>query len=299
MNEQPVRIWDQSEKAWFDKEGAEDHAISIAKSDDDRETLLKFVRDGYFVIDGLVANQEIDDILDDVKDIWDADRPREMTINRVNMNGEFRPSVHHREITALPLEERRKIKSESNFTFGDIHPASAPIMKVFKSPEIKRVASLLFQGEAEPRNSLYFEKGSQQNIHQDSAVFHVHPAHYFVGAWLALEDIADDSGPLQYYPGSHKMPVWSEFPNYPQDNLRTVADKDSFRRYDEYLADASKNYEKKVALLKKGQILFWHGQLIHGGTPVTRADATRKSLVIHIMKEGTDKQPEMVGPFNW
>lgn len=32
------------------------------------------------------------------------------------------------------------------------------------------------------------------------------PSSYMCGAWVALEDINMDNGPVVYYPGSHKLP---------------------------------------------------------------------------------------------
>ena len=37
---------------------------------------------------------------------------------------------------------------------------------------------------------------------------------------------------------------------------------------------------------KAGDVLFWHHNLIHGGSPVTRAGATRRSLVGHYFADG-------------
>jgi phytanoyl-CoA hydroxylase len=41
------------------------------------------------------------------------------------------------------------------------------------------------------------------------------------------------------------------------------------------------NYEKKVFLPKKGDVLLWHAALVHEGTPINNAQLTRKSLVTH------------------
>jgi len=35
-----------------------------------------------------------------------------------------------------------------------------------------------------------------------------YPEGYLVGAWVAVEDIHPDSGPLVYYPGSHRLPYY-------------------------------------------------------------------------------------------
>jgi phytanoyl-CoA hydroxylase len=286
---------------WFDEPNAKDRVSAIANDADGVACLNQWIDNGYFIVDDIASATDIDDLLADVADIWDTDTPRELTINRLQMNGQFRPSVPHAEILALPKAERHAIRSASNYTLGDIHPASEPVRRIFESQRVKDICSLILNAPAEPRNTLYFDKGSQQGIHQDAGVFHVFPQHSFVGVWIALEDIGPDCGPLVYYPGSHKEPMWSEFPNYPQTNLRTIPQEDpeKFKRYDDHLAEVAKRYERKQALLKKGSALIWHGMLLHGGDKVNDPTLTRKSLVIHVMQQGADRQPEMVGPFQW
>ena len=63
------------------------------------------------------------------------------------------------------------------------------------------VALLLFQG-------LTFEKGSGQGLHQDTAYVVLDKPMELAAAWIALEDIAPDSGELMYLDGSHQMPEW-------------------------------------------------------------------------------------------
>ena len=40
------------------------------------------------------------------------------------------------------------------------------------------------------------------------------------------------------------------------------------------------------ALLRKGQAVVWAANLLHGGAPITRPGATRRSLVTHYFFEG-------------
>ena len=58
-----------------------------------------------------------------------------------------------------------------------------------------------------------FSKGTEQGLHQDTCVFHVFPRNFMMGIWIACEDIKLESGPLEYYPGSHRAPFFPEFTN--------------------------------------------------------------------------------------
>ena len=140
--------------------------------------------------------------------------------------------------------------------------------------------------------------GSEQALHQDMAVFHIHPRNYLIGAWIACEDITPESGPLVLHPGSHRAPLFPGFTDYPQTNLRT-ADGDTHRRYEEYVRGITARCERREFVARKGQVLFWHGMLVHGGAPVTRRGTTRKSMVLHYTVRGADRASEVQGPFNW
>ena len=80
--------------------------------------------------------------------------------------------------------------------------------------------------------------------------------------------------------------------------MRT-ANKEVTQAYEEWIYDLAKKYEKKTFLAKKGDILLWHGMLIHGGDQVNRPELTRKSYVCHYIADGMNKYQEIEGPFNW
>lgn len=52
-------------------------------------------------------------------------------------------------------------------------------------------------------------------------------------------------------------------------------------------------------MARKGDILLWHGMLIHGGTKINNPALTRKSMVIHFVGEDCDYSANAKGPFNW
>ncbi len=54
--------------------------------------------------------------------------------------------------------------------------------------------------------SINFLTGSEQAAHSDSIHMTTHPLGYMTAAWIALEEITPDNGPLVYHPGSHKLP---------------------------------------------------------------------------------------------
>jgi len=104
---------------------------------------------------------------------------------------------------------------------------------------------------------------------------------------------------LRYVPNTHRSKQYSAFNNHPQTTLRTCP-LDEYAGYYAYMnSEAEKNGGAKAFIAKKGDVFLWHGNLIHGGSPVNNPELTRKSMVIHFLVEGTDQTNKIVGPFNW
>jgi 8-oxo-dGTP pyrophosphatase MutT (NUDIX family) len=97
------------------------------------------------------------------------------------------------------------------------------------------------------------------------------------GVWVALEDAHKANGPLFYYPGSHKLPEATVY-----DLGRTVRDP----RYPQYEAFQRElmeelGIEPVEFHARKGSVLIWSSNIVHGGQPVTAEGSTRWSQVTH------------------
>ena len=209
-------------------------------------------------------------------------------------------SLTHERMVAMDQDRRQRLRrSGASWRLMTFSRVSEPMRKVRLHPSVSRWLSLIYDRPSVATNDLYFEYGSTQALHQDMAVFPIVPNNYLVGVWIAAEDIQADSGPLVYYPGSHKEPMWEGFPDYPQQYLRTCSREqhDSYHKYLAELADAK--YQRHRFLAKKGDVLFWHGMLVHGGELERNKDITRKSLVLHSIPAGCDVTSRLKGPFNW
>lgn len=83
------------------------------------------------------------------------------------------------------------------------------VRQIASSPAILELLSRLYGRRAFPFQTLNFPVGTQQHPHTDSSHFSSMPERFMCGVWVALEDIHPDSGPLMYYPGSHRLPVFA------------------------------------------------------------------------------------------
>jgi phytanoyl-CoA hydroxylase len=142
----------------------------------------------------------------------------------------------------------------------------------------------LFSGPALAFQSLHFEVGSTQAVHQDTAYVVVDDQPMqMVASWIALEDVQPGSGELVYHAGGHRLPDFpygggeSKHFNFTRDG------NDTHVAHLKYLAaeSARLGHEQRSFLPKKGDLLVWHADLPHGGGQITSPGLTRRSLVTH------------------
>jgi ectoine hydroxylase-related dioxygenase (phytanoyl-CoA dioxygenase family) len=106
------------------------------------------------------------------------------------------------------------------------------------------------------------------------------------GVWIALEDVDAEAGPLLVYPGSHRLPViYLKDLDVPKVNEDWEGFASKYTpRLKRMLADAKLNPMLYTA--RKGDILFWHANLAHGGSARRDKTKTRRSMVIHYFAQG-------------
>ena len=148
--------------------------------------------------------------------------------------------------------------------------------------KLRELVGILLGHEATLFQSINFLTGSQQRTHSDSIHMSTFPLGGMAAAWVALEDITPDNGPLHYYPGSHHLPYYlnADYQNEGSDWL--IGDKD-YAEYERFIAGRVEalGLQKQVFLARKGDVFIWHANLMHGGEPHRDPALTRKSMVFH------------------
>jgi ectoine hydroxylase len=165
--------------------------------------------------------------------------------------------------------------------------ASDTVRKIVHDERMKNILSFALGKKVVPFQTINFFRGSEQHTHSDFIHMTTEPKGFLVAAWIALEDIGEGQGPLHYYPGSHKLPyvLGEDFDH--SSNAWSVGD-DLYGNFEKKIDEEIEQHhlKKEVFHAKKGDVLFWHANLLHGGEDVTIPDSTRKSLVIHYFFEG-------------
>lgn len=255
---------DKESKAWLDIAESSEAAPSKKKfytfSPAIQKKILRWSSDGYLIINGLFGDDETDAI--------------------------------NKEIEIL--QQTGKL----NFTHGNklmfANKLSPLIREVTRHPQLTAVLNFLLDKNVTPFQTINFIKGSEQKAHSDSIHMTTYPLGYLIAVWIALEDITPDNGPLFYYPGSHKLPFLFNSDYNQSSSLLTLGNK-TYGDYEEVLQEIieEKQFTIQPFLAKKGDVLIWHANLVHGGAPIADKTSTRKSMVIHYYADDVIKYHEI------
>lgn len=146
--------------------------------------------------------------------------------------------------------------------------------------------SILMDGKAKLFQSINFINGSQQKTHSDSIHMTTFPLGGLIGVWIALEDIEPEQGALHYIEGSHKLPYFMNS-DYGNEGSTLKIGTKNYKDYEVFLESKVEELglKKMIFRAKKGDMLIWHANILHGGEPHTNRNKTRKSMVFHYFDE--------------
>ncbi|MDD9947566.1 MAG: phytanoyl-CoA dioxygenase family protein [Myxococcales bacterium] len=297
---------DYTDGPWLDQNGALDKIQRRlgegAISDEEAELLRRWVVDGYFVLREAIEKPDfglLDRYQKDLNELWTTDTELPgLQVMSLHIPGRLPGPVDHAEILSWPMEKRVYLRDSQLWRIHYYHPHTAAGLALTKAPRLLRMCSLLLDEDPVLINSIGFKYGSQVGLHQDICAYHIHPANRLIGIWLAAEDVNAAAGPLGVFPGTHKAGMWKGWKNYPQTSLRTCH-LDTRDAQAEFLAEVVEGVPRKPLVVNKGDAIFQHPLLTHGGDKIQDRAASRFSLVLHYSVEGGDKMHEMEGPFNW
>jgi phytanoyl-CoA hydroxylase len=262
---------------WLDQPDAhrrvDERVAAGSLSDADAGLLRKFVDDGYLTTHIPLDRAATDTLDAEIGQLW-QDRPANLS---VAVPGLGDPTA---------LEDFDGDERQYGYRIPDLHGASPTAMSLYLQPEIFRLIELIFGQQSVAFQSLYFEHGSMQALHRDPMFAPTRPVPNLVAAWIALEDVTPDSGPLFFLPGSHRLP-WFEF----QENSVALTPQTRFRQpeYRRWMQEllGSPPRQRKQFVCRRGDVMIWHAGLMHGGSKIQNPAATRKSFVVHYSTSAT------------
>ena len=180
-------------------------------------------------------------------------------------------------------------KADFNFTdkkIMDAYKVSDTAMQFFKNKELIRLLDFLLGRKVIPFQSINFIEGSEQRAHSDFIHMTTEPQGYLIATWTALEDCHNGNGPLFYYPKSHRLPYVLS-PDYETGHTKVMLGKKNYPNYEEKIGEVIEEYQfkKQYFHANRGDVLIWHSNLLHGGSPILQKGTTRKSMVCHYYAE--------------
>jgi hypothetical protein len=250
---------------WLDRSDAKEQIESRLREGEitaqQAEWCRKWVDDGYLIFDGFFDGKQLDEM-------WSA-------YEKAIGTGVLRPP-------AEPLFDGDTLPGRTLNPHFSVDEVRAMLF----DQGMSEIVSLLLGAKAAPFQTIGGHKSSEQLQHSDSIHMSTYPNGYLVANWIAFEDIHPESGPLVYHPGSHKLPYlmsdalgmpfgcgYSAYHNIYEPAIQKV------------IADNA--LEAHYFLPKKGDVLLWHANRLHGGSKMKNpAHVSRKALVCHFFSQG-------------
>lgn len=253
---------------WLDRPDAlERIAEKVAAgtlSEKDAEVCRYWVKNGYIILENCVEPSQLDEAWNQYQRAWENGAIT-LSPDKISPDDPWPGRL---------LDAHQKV------------PAFCPVMR---HPEILRWVQILMDREPAPFQTIASHKGTQQAAHSDTIHMTTYPMGYLTAAWVAFEDIHPDSGPLVYYPGSHRLPyVLCKEIGLSEEEFQADGYKAYVSRYESRIAQilAENDFDTRYFHAKKGDVLIWHANLIHGGSPRHDVRHSRKALVSHYFVRG-------------
>lgn len=262
-------------RPWVDQPNPDIDRYSKTQAErlfDLKQKLKEWSTDGVVIFEKAVDLATLDQFESEIS--WIIQNPKAFPIT-VDVTGTLR---NLEEFTTPELLGMVRLK------FHGLHAYSAAGRALCLTPHVTRFLWHIFRDRPAAMSTLTFLRGSQQMAHADFPfVFQQASLPYLAASWIPLEDIHPDSGPLAYYPGTHRVENFGfyDFGNgqiiLRDGNAVSVVDfgKWLYQRIEE------EKIPRKIFLPRRGDVLIWHGALVHEGLAIRNQELTRKSLVTH------------------
>jgi hypothetical protein len=189
------------------------------------------------------------------------------------------------------FEQRDSLREQKVYADGprlqDAWRIDADVKALACNARILALLQKLYGRPAFPFQTLNFRYGSQQHMHTDAVHFSSNPERFMCGIWVALEEVHAGNGPLFYYEGSHRWPI------YTNEHIGVTASALERDQISQQIYHALWQRQTEIHGVRRfslhapaGTALIWASNLLHGGEAVRDAGSTRWSQVTHYYFDG-------------
>lgn len=122
--------------------------------------------------------------------------------------------------------------------------------------------------------------------HQDDYLNPAFVNSHYAAVWFVLRDVHPDSGPFQYVPGSNRWPVIRQSKLFAATGA-SISDETWPSETQGFVSHAvNEEIQRRGAQIetflgKRGDVLIWHGRLVHRGSMPNVPGMLRHSLISH------------------
>lgn len=255
---------------WVDRRDAHDVLQARLARDEvteaDAEILAQYIDHGYVVFPKATDESLIDEYVDLFEAAWSA--PPENVYLHWKMQFVQMERKYYDEVTKV----------------SEFHNYFARAGELIFPPPVLRFLTQIYDRPPVAFQTMTMRKGSEENLHIDTGPLTLTEPMSMAASWVALEDVRASSGEFQFIPGSHTLP----------ELLHYGTEKGHNGDYTEYgrILNATlrmceeRGLKTERFMAKKGDVLIWHADLMHGGAPIGDWHLTRMSLVAHFMPLG-------------
>ncbi len=225
-----------------------------------------FDGNGYLILPGFFDAARVAEAKAHIGDLW-ADRAPSNPL----VVDYFGPPVR------AYLRDTDAAVRDRPYKLNDVHLCDKVFQNLSLDPRLVQVLRDVLGAQPMACNTLLMERGSQQAAHFDTFYMPSPTPNMMCASWIALDPVTDANGPLFYYPKSHLIPPF----RFSSGGLHAIGAEmaDAKRHMAQIIAEHGLQEERFYP--QPGDVLIWHAQLLHGGSPITDLEQTRTSLVTH------------------
>jgi phytanoyl-CoA hydroxylase len=243
--------------------------VSAAATRLSEEQIATFHRDGFLVVRGLLAPQEVDEIRDTFM-AMNARGPveglSEVRSKHAKDAGNYDPSD--------PLAFYPRMMQPHRHADRPVGPVA---MRYMLDRRIESILTQLMGDRPFAAQSMFYFKppGSRgQDFHQDNFYLRVKPG-TCVAAWCAIDRCDDGNGGMMCVP---------ETGDY---TIQCPERADAALYFTSEHVPIPPGKTAVLPIMQPGDVLFFNGSAIHGSGPNTSKDRFRRSLIFHYVPQST------------
>ena len=227
-----------------------------------------YMEKGFLIADSLFQPKELEEISEEVIEIFRGNRGRIEGIKKQPENASDEKILRQYNAIHFP------------------HKISPVILRYVRHTRIARILKTIVSSNVKCMQSMFFVKGPGkpgQSWHQDEFYIPTRDRS-LTGVWIALDDATIDNGCLWVIPGSQRDGI-----------VRRILPFENQEYREQFACDLSPYIDEDAlpVQITRGSVIFFNGYLLHRSLKNKTEDRYRRALVAHYMSA------ESMLPWNW